>query len=230
MTVLKSIQNSYKLLGIPNPTNQDLADALDTLNDMLGNWSINNLTIYVNTRETLTLVISQATYTIGSGGDLSTTRPEHIVDMYLRDATNGNDSYMRPLTEEEYDDIIDKTIESIPDSYFYAPEYPLGKIYLYPVPSDTDTLLITSKKPFASVGLNDSFTLPNGYDAAIKYNLALELAPLNGYEPDQVLVSQARKTLKDIKRKNSTKLAMTVKGNMPRTGKRNYNIYTGDYR
>jgi hypothetical protein len=229
-TVEKTISKSLKLLGIRNPTNEDKADMLEVLNDMLGNWSINNLAIYVNTRETLTLVVSQGTYTIGPSGDLNTTRPETIVDIYLRDATNGQDHFLEPMIEQQYNDIIDKTVQTIPSRYFYAAEYPLGKLYLDYLPDDTDTLLITSKKPFSSVTLADSFILPNGYDAAIKYNLAVEAGPILGYLPDAVTVKMANDKLKDVKRKNARPLLMTTKGQLPRNKGRRYNIYTGDFR
>jgi hypothetical protein len=231
MTILvtKIITNMYRSIGVINPTAGELDAALNSLNDLLEFWSINDLMVYVNVREALTLVVSQATYTLGTGGDLNSVRPETIVDIFYRD-DNDSDTPIRHSTELEYNAIPNKTSEGRPTEWFYAPEYPLGKLYLYPVPNDTNTLQITSKKPFSTVAIGDSLILPNGYNRAIKWNLALEMSPDNDMPADPIIVKHATDSLLDIQGKNAKPLIMRSDSGMTSKDEKNrqYNIYTGE--
>jgi hypothetical protein len=219
----------YDAIGNTSPTPEELEKAVNSLNDMLEYWSLNDLLIYVNLRETLTLVVSQATYTLGTGGDLNSARPETVVDVYYQDS-NDSDSHLTHITELEYNDIPNKTSEGRPTSWFYAPDYPRGKLYLYPVPNDTNTLNITSKKPFSAVTIDDSFILPSGYSRAIKWNLALEMSPNSDIPADPLVVKNATESLLSIQGKNAKPLIMRQDSGLPARERRpkNYNIFTGE--
>jgi hypothetical protein len=202
------IKGSLRLVGVRSPTAEQKNETLEALNAFLGALDINAYNIYVNTKEELTLVASQGTYTLGVGGDLNSARPESIVTVYWQDSTNDQDIFVHPITEPEYDDITDKTVEGRPTRWFLASEYPLAKLYLNPVPDGADKLKITSRKPFTVVELNDSFTLPNGYDRMLKFNLAVEIAPEHDAVLDPMVIREAAKSLNEIQRKNAKLLKM----------------------
>jgi hypothetical protein len=218
--VVKILRRAYKLHHVYDPTPDELNDALDSLNEMLESWGTNAYLIYVNVKEELTLVVSQGTYTWGSGGDINSARPESIVTMYFQFSGNTQDIYVKPITEPEYDDITDKTVEGRPTKAFLAPEFPLAKLYLYPVPNAADTLKLTSRKPFSTLAMTDSLTLPPGYSKAIIYNLAVDLMPFIGVVADPVIVSEAAKSLNAVINKNAKPLKMV--SDVPRSRRNKY--------
>jgi hypothetical protein len=210
ITVLKLINRAYKLHGVQNPTTSEQIDALNTFIEMLDTWGTKAYAISVNVKEELTLVASQGTYTLGVGGDLNSARPESIVTVYFQASENDIDIYVRPITEPEYDDITDKTVEGRPTRWFLAPEYPLAKLYLDPVPDGADKLKITSRKPLidTDLAIGDSLTLPPGYAKAIRFNLAVELTPDTGETLSPVVAAKAVESFNDMLSKNAKPLKM----------------------
>lgn len=218
------IKATFRKLGIRNPSNDDLAYGLEALNDLLTSWSGEKLLTHVNVREAFTLSIGQSTYTWGSGGNITTARPIDIEDIYVRDS-NGNDYPIDIITEEFYNDIILKTNQGRPDRVYYATEYPLSKIFLYPTPNAAETLQISSWKALSEISLlTSTVSLPNEYRRALIYNLLLDIASEFGYEPSPNEHDIAEKT-KDILRNVNSKDMVTqfpnaiTKGNL-------YNIDT----
>jgi hypothetical protein len=56
------------------------------------------------------------------------------------------------------------------------------KLHLNPVPSAADTLVLYTWQQLSRfAATSDTFDLPPGYARAIRYNLALELAPEYGF-------------------------------------------------
>jgi hypothetical protein len=115
---------------------EDTADALATLNMMLGVWQGERLSIYheIDVKRQAT---GAQSYTIGPGGDFDTPRPTDIKSAFVRLATSST-PVDYPLTiirsREDYNRIIAKSITSLPDHVFYDSAYPLGNLYFYPLP------------------------------------------------------------------------------------------------
>ena len=57
---------------------EDAEDCLYALNAMLDTWSAENLMIYALTENTKALTEGDPDYTIGSAGDIDTTRPDWV--------------------------------------------------------------------------------------------------------------------------------------------------------
>jgi hypothetical protein len=70
-------------------------DALSVLNSLLASWSAERLLVPHLETDSLTLTASDGEYTIGSGGDINTTRPLRIEHAFVRDSGN-NDYPVRP--------------------------------------------------------------------------------------------------------------------------------------
>lgn len=165
-------------------------EGLSALNEMIASWG--NSSLLVTARTTESFSVSAATsYTIGSGGTLNTTRPTQIVSAYF--TSGGLDYPMDYLSEEEYANITLKTITSpFPQYYTYTNGYPLGTIKVYPALGSSATLNLLSEKPlteFASLSTEGSFA--PGVVRALRYNLAIELAPEYGKEPTAAVVKIA---------------------------------------
>jgi hypothetical protein len=169
-------------------------EGLSALNEMIGSWGNNAL--LVPSRVTESFSVSAATsWTIGSGGTLNTTRPTKIISAYF--TSGGLDFPMQYVSEEEYALITLKTLTSpFPQFYTYTNAYPLGTIKVYPSLGSSATLNLLSEKPLTEFAtLFTSVSLPMGWIRALRYNLAIELAPEYGKEPSAAVVAIAAKSL-----------------------------------
>ncbi len=172
--------------------NDEAQDALTALNDMLASWSVEGGYVFTETTETFNLT-SAASYTIGSGGDFDTDRPFEIVSAYVSDAST--DYPLMLIDQKEYSRISNKTIAGVPDQLYFDNNYPLANIKLYPVPSAANTLTLNSYKPLTSfAGLSNTVNLPPGYNRALVFNLAVELAPDYSKEPTGTVLSVAEQS------------------------------------
>jgi len=171
------------------PDDDEANDALDALNALIDSWSNYADNITTRVRETFTLPTS-ASMTIGVGQTLNTTRPTQIVDAYV---SQGEVDYpVQIVNQEQYDSVSFKTIQGRPCYLSYNNGYPTGKIDVYPVSDGSYTLTILSEKAIVGFDtLDTELNLPNGWERALVYNLALELAPEYGQQPDASIVKIA---------------------------------------
>lgn len=203
------IESSLRLIGAlgtgETPQASDVNDGLETLNDMMDSWSAERLIIPSMTRETFPLVASQSAYTMGSGGDFDTSRPIYIETILVQESASF-EIPVKMLNSKQWSQILDKTVTStLPTRFYVEPNNPLITINLFPVPSAVKTLVINSQKPLTNFSnLSTSETLPPGYTRALKYNLALELAPEYGVQPLPDVYRIARESKANIERNNIT--------------------------
>lgn len=208
------IERSMRMLGIlgsgVSATSQERTDALALLNELIESWNNEGLMIYEESREEYTLTPSLNPHTIGSGGTFNTTRPLRILDAsYI---AQDYEFPIRVLTKEEWQTIPDKTsTSSRPSALWYEAEYPLGKIWLYPVPAAADKLaLYLWKQLDAALTLGTSLSLPPGYLRALRFNLAVELAPEFGVATPEWVAAIARESKAAIKAQNIKPQAMEI--------------------
>jgi hypothetical protein len=128
-TAQSIVEATLRRIGNSSPTQLQLEQGLESVNDLLTSWSAARLFTHVTVRETHTLVASTNTYTWGSGGDINTARPIGLSDIYVTDS-GGNDYEIDIINEEFYNDISLKTTEARPDRAYFATEYPLAKLFL----------------------------------------------------------------------------------------------------
>ncbi len=205
MTTANQITDgAYKLCGI-RIIDADLdAAALLDLNNMIALWSAAGLMVPYLTKENFSLVQGTASYTIGSGGDFDTVRPMKIEDAMIRDSSSVDSPVDVRLTLKEYNLVRDKTVQDRPDRLYYDPQYSLGVIYMDPVPDAAHTLFLYSRKPLTAFSLiSSTMDLPGEYAKALEFNLALDLAPKNHVNLDQLTLGMATSSLNLIQDLNS---------------------------
>ena len=158
----------------------DTKDALDTLNQMLGQWQGERLSIF-HEIEVVKAATGALSYTIGPGGDFSTPRPTDIKAAFVR-LNTGSLPVDYPIriirSREEYSRLSVKALTTIPDSLFYDSAYPLGTLLWYPVPPapyEMHIVVLDTLPQFATA--TAAISLPPEYLAAIRFNLAVYLAP-----------------------------------------------------
>ena len=183
----------------------DATLGLEALNMMIGSWFSNGVSVPYTVTESLTLTASTASYTIGTGATLDTTYPEKILSILVRDS---NDDY--PLThinqKEYWEYISSKTVESMPSHFFYDALNVTGKLYFYPTPDEAYTIYLISEKNLAVI-TDPALTIaiPRVYEEAMKFNLAVRLAPEYGVEPQGSIVAMAMQSYKAMIRSNLLK-------------------------
>lgn len=184
-------------------TSTEDADHLIVLNEMLDSWSAKLGPILFETTDTLTWTSGQSSRTIGVSGNFDVSRPVDLISaFYRRDSIT--DLPIEIVTYKQYQAIIDKALsQSFPQQIAYNPTYAsgLGTLFLWPVPSSDTTILLTSRKPIAAIAaLSDTVVLPPGHQKAIRYGLAVALAPEYGVRLAEIpeIVSEAKSALQDI--------------------------------
>lgn len=185
-------------------------DAFDELNNMLEDWSLENLMVTALDEATGTLTASQASYTIGSGGNFANDRPLEISllkgDNFIR--RSNLDYPVDVITMDGYRAIRNKTTEGRPFQLALQPEFPLAKIYLYYTPDNsTDVLHYRARTELTSFALvTTSVNFEPGYEQAIIPNLAVRIAPQNGKKAQdiQITIAEAAAAKDRIERQNAT--------------------------
>jgi len=185
-TFRQVIEDSLLDLGIGALGEDTEADIVNhgfrMLNRMLESWSSELNPIYASTLDSLTWTSGSEVLTIGSGGDLDTVRPIEITGVQVR--VSGVDYTLSPVSYEQYEETPIKDIENnYPTVYAYQKTFPLGKIHIYYVPSDNLPVRIQSKKPLSAAVIDDSISLPSGYELAMQTNLTVLLAAAHGKQP-----------------------------------------------
>lgn len=207
MTAQELINRANRLIGNIEPgtsaTAAESADALVALNAMLQTWRNDSLMCYAMQDQSIPLVATNATRTIGPSGNLATTRPTEIDKAYV---IVGTLSYPVEIwTAEQFADIAIKTqTNAWPYILWYKPAMPDGVINLWPVPDASSTLQVITRTPLTVFAtLSDVISLPPGWEDALAFNLAVYLAPEYERQPSTVVSQMAMKTMAALKRTNN---------------------------
>jgi hypothetical protein len=205
----------------------DTADALATLNMMLGQWQGERLSVYHLVDTAIASTGAQA-YSVGNGGDFSIQRPIAINAAYARLNAGSATPIDYPVTiidsREDYSRIALKALQSFPSYAYYDPAFPLGNLIYYPIPNNTFELHIVTMEALPQFATPATvINLPPEYMTAIRYNLAMFLAPSYQIDPQRTLIGLAVNAKRIVKRMNTSIQAMQ----MPRGlgSKQRWNIY-----
>lgn len=216
------ITSSLRLIGAiatgEVPTAAELNDGLSSLNDLLENWSTQNLAMYGSAVETFPTVAAQAVYTIGPAGNWNTTRPVRITDAYCN--FNGVDFPVTLIGQAEYDAIGLKTQQQpIIEKLLYVNSNPLGLITLWPVPSGIVSMTINTDRVLTAVAdQSTAMVFPPGYMLPLRYHLGILLAPDYGRSISPEISAVATSSFAALKRANKVRRVMTFDGALVDSG------------
>tara|TARA_R100000951_G_scaffold1557_6_gene3285 strand:- start:3057 stop:3746 length:690 start_codon:yes stop_codon:yes gene_type:complete len=176
--------------------NDEAQDALTALNNLMSGWSAAGGMVFTQQREVFALTGAQS-YTIGSGADFDTARPIEIQSAFIRQGST--DYELNQYSVDEWARIADKSTGGIPEGFYYDNNSPTAKIYIYPIGSSSYSLVMFSKKALTSfTSLTDDISLPEGYERALVYNLACEVAIEFEKQPTGMLIAAAAESKKDV--------------------------------
>ena len=225
-----------RLIGVlasgETATSDEANNALTALNDMIDTWSNESLLIYEKAYETFGLTVNQQSYQWGTGAaDFNSPRPQKLEDVNWQQvsATTTLELPVEIINKDQWAAISIKGITSnIPTRCWLEFTYPNATLHIWPIPSVSGNIVIWSWKPLVDITLlTTTISLPPGYSRALRYNLALELAPEYGRQVDPLVEAHAIESKANLKVMNSKILLM---GCDPATlNKRStWNWYTGE--
>lgn len=190
-----------------SPTTEEYTTCLEAMNAMLDGWRNEGLMSNAVQDESLVLTANDGTYTIGDSGNFNTSRPTKILGAYIVDSANSS-YWMTMLNYDEYAAIsLKASTSTYPDHLYYAPDVPLGTIYLWPVPTLAYTLHILTPTPMMAFATTATTAyLQPGWRDAIAYNLAVRIAPEFEREASPTVMQMASISKAGIKRANSIPL------------------------
>jgi hypothetical protein len=242
ITINDLLRRSFRMIGVLRrgfqPSTSDIIDALVVLNAMLEGWATDELNLFTVFIAQYDLTPSKQSYTIGpSSGDFTAARPVRIDRANLIILSNPQQPLRKPLqilNSQGWAAIKLQTVQSvIPIQLFYDPTYPLGTLYLWPMPTLAYQLELFTFQALAGSFSSGSqtFDMPPGYLDAVAYNLAVRLSSEWQKPLRQDVVALASESLAMIQRLNDqTPLMECDAGVMPFGSSRAgaFNRLTGD--
>lgn len=207
------IASSLRLIGVlasgETPSGPESADALVIAQQMIDAWQAERMMIFTITISEFPLVPGQQTYTLGAGGNFNIPRPARIERMSIVNLNNPAQPLELPLemlTEQQWQEIIPvKLIQStLPQRVYDDGAFPLRNLNYWCIPTvpvNTRIYGWTAINTFPD--LVTDVTFPPAYLKAIRYNLAVDLAPEFGREVPPAVAAQAIQTKAIIKSLNS---------------------------
>lgn len=232
-TVRELLTGSLRLISEAGegqtPSAESLNDAFQALNEMIDSWTSGGGLIYNDTRETFSLIGGQASYTMGTGGDFNTTRPSVINEMFI---TSGEISYPVVLYDAaQYSVIESKQMGGLPYACYWDNNFALSTLTFHYVPDQNYSLTIYSSKPLARfASIDDVVNLPQGWERALRYNVAVAIAPEYEKEASQTVRRVATESLSNIHRAAQRKQNNIARVDvaLQRMSQDIYNIYVGE--
>ncbi|MEK6346368.1 MAG: hypothetical protein V4764_02750 [Burkholderia sp.] len=196
---------------------EDVKDAFYELVSMLAEWQTDRYLVY-QTIDVAAPSTGKQSYTVGPGGDFDVPRPSRIEQAFARQMAAGTQSEVDyPLAtlfaREDYDRIRMKGLGSWPQMFYYDRGFPLGNLFVWPIPNSTFELHLTVMQELQQfTNPAEQINMPPIYARAIEYNLSVLLYPMYGLQPDQVVVVTAKRLLNRLRGTNAEIPQLTIGG------------------
>lgn len=197
MTALDLISGAMRLFGAlaqgETPNADEQATGLAALNDLLEEWSTDRLNLFTVGAATHPCTVDRASYTIGPSADWNAPRPVAIQSASILQADTGLRFPLAPLSSLEFGALRDPAlVGQMPERYYCDYADPIATLNLYPAPHLAHQVELWSWSPLpAFPDLTTPVAFPRGYAKALRFALAVNLAPEYGAPPDANVVAIA---------------------------------------
>jgi hypothetical protein len=232
------INSALRLIGqlaeAEVPSAATSQDALTAFNQMIDSWNTERLSVFCTQDQVYTWPVNEIKRTLGPTGniDLNPQQRPILVDdsTYFRDPQTNVSYGIKMINQSQYNGIAVKTVTSTyPQVMFVNMTFPDIEIYIYPKPTRALEFHFISVQLLAEpTSLNTVIAMPPGYLRALRYNLAMELAPEFGVEPSPQVQRIAMTSKRNLKRINNPDDLMTLPYAIVANRQR-FNIYSGNY-
>lgn len=215
-TVNEVITEAWKKSGVlglgQTMDGDDLVSGMADFNDMVSQWNTKRFLVWdlVDLAFTST---ATSPLTVGPAGNFNVSAaPTRLEAAYQRQLVTTGLNVDTPIeiipSYEEFSRLSLKQLQSFGLYAFYDSAYPLGNLWLYPIPQATIYqihILIKNAIPVFTVAtVGSTLNIPAHYIAALKFNLAKRYRQAygKGLRPDAELNALARDSLDTIKQAN----------------------------
>lgn len=206
MTGLDLIKAAMRLIGAiapgEEPTAAEAADAMASFNRMVDSWNTEKLTVQCIESAEYALTAGKQKYGIGPSGDFVAARPTKI---HAATAKDGTTEYPLEVIGSSKWATLDKTQSGVPAYLYNDAALPNANLYLASTPDKSYTLVLyTWNKLGAMTELSADLVLAPGYEKALTYGLAVEIAPEYGDQAVQratslyVILQEAKANIKRL--------------------------------
>jgi hypothetical protein len=221
VTAQDLVNGALKLLGVQAAGEtlapQDAVDGFARLNELIDSWGTQRQTMFTMLRGVYPLVSGTRDYTIGPGGTFNQARPQWIdrACLLMTSVTPNIEVPITVFSDQWWQLIALKDLSSawVQGVYYDAGDVAnLATISTYPTINTAGfSLVLYTPVPVNQfANLTTIYSLPPGYAKALRYNLAMVLAPEYGVMPMPLVVDGAAASLADIKRVNVWVPELTV--------------------
>lgn len=219
------------------PSDADLKLALGQLNRLLDKWNAERAAVYLSTLQTFTIIPNQQIVTIGPAAetpDWAVTQRPVAIEGASTVLNNVTPPVYTPIAVHDIDWWRGLSVPGVTATYptdlYYEPAWPLGRIFLWPVPTTAYDIELQLRLVLANLTLFDEFSLPPGYQDAIVLTVAERCARSFGKPVDPSLRLDASKARAVVFVNNDpTPTMQTQDSGLPRSGTRGpyFNYRTG---
>jgi len=181
------IKASLRLIGVgiidEDPTPTEISNASEALNMMLKAWQADGLQLWQIRSYDLTPVAGIYQYNLGAAN--VGERPLRIIEAYRRETSTVIDVPLTRLSREEYYKLSDKNTQGTPSNYYFDPQLTNSVLNVWPAPdsdfASNSTIHLLYHKPIDDMDAStNDFEIPQEWYEAVKYGLAVRLAPEYG--------------------------------------------------
>lgn len=218
ITAYGLIKGALRLIGASTADEEvpieEAGDGLNTLNQMLDAWNADRLMVYTISSQDFPFVVGKQAYTLGSGGDFDMTRPVRISGMSSILLANPDNRIEVPITMYNTRDWqlkmpVKQVDGSFPQICYDDGSFPLRVLNFWPIPQQQNDVRIYSWQPLLLLdSLKTNITLPQAYARALRFNLAIDLAPEYDKEPSATVVARAKESLSLIRTINQPEMEL----------------------
>lgn len=145
--------------------------------------------------------------TIGPGGDFDVNQRPVVIESIGLILDSGTPGVELPLNRRDQDWWANNRIKgltsTLPTDFYYSPDWPLGDIYFWPVPTASHQIRLQSRLVLGEyTGYGDSFSMPPAYWDLIVSELAITLCPSFRTSASPELVAMRTAALKAVQVNN----------------------------
>lgn len=211
---------------------EDMNDVFNLLNMMMAQLQRRRYFIY-QLITTGYVGTGATSYTVGPGGNFNIPRPSKIESAFFRQQFNNTQPVDYPLeilrSTEDYNRISLKQLNAFPRFAFYDMAYPIGNLFVWPLPSNQYEIFITTMLQLQQFNtVNDVIMLPPEYSIALIDVMIPRVCRFYGLPVDPSDIAQAEASLNVIKEANAAIPLLRLPAALKNNGGATYNIY-GDF-
>lgn len=204
------ITGALRLIGVASeaetPSAYQITTGLEALNELVDQWNAEQNTVFYQKTVSAIVPAGSQSFTIGPGGLIDVpSRPAVIIAASAQTQNDSSSYNLSVISGTDWIQINDKTSSSTRPSCIYLDgSWPIATVKLFPVPTESVQIEILCNHTIdPGMTLDTSITFPPAFAQALRFNLALVLAPEYGREVLPTVERQA------IKAKHSITMSST---------------------